>query len=284
MRIVMTPKTINCPLPLTFTEEKIVGVTSLCQASDAHLAVQLIALSPAAAFAGEEADRNEALTELEQTRRHATKRCHLVREWLGDLGVSATVDAFVYELNEIEALTGRHARYADLSIASACIREQIDLRDATFAGLLLGSGRPVLVEPANDRRAGFDLTPEVAMVAWDESLAASRAVSQSLDLLTQAQTVHIACVNQPESKAGGGGSQGAQLARYLERHGVDVSVAQLPPSSADIDRLLLAHLEAVDAQLLVMGAYGHAPFKGRIFGGTTIGILSQCPVPVLMAH
>jgi nucleotide-binding universal stress UspA family protein len=33
-----------------------------------------------------------------------------------------------------------------------------------------------------------------------------------------------------------------------------------------------------------MGAYGHSRLKERIFGGTTIEMLEQCQLPLLMVH
>jgi len=280
----VTPKTIICPLPLAYTDDKILGVVSLCQACNAHLEVLLIGLSPAAAFAIEKSDSDGCLLELQDARMRADKRAQFLQEWLLDMGVSSSVSAVVCDLHEIEQLTSKHARYADIAVASTSFRERGDLRDATLAGMLFGSGRPVLIEPAAAECGQLCLTPEIVMVAWNDSLPASRAISQSLDLLTQARAVHIACVSHRQTPSGAGHMQGTQLARYLERHGVDVSVAELPRVSPDVDRLLVSHLEAIGAELLVMGAYGHTPFKERILGGTTIGVLNNCPVPVLMAH
>ncbi|MFK7963613.1 MAG: universal stress protein [Burkholderiaceae bacterium] len=280
----MTPKTIICPLPLAYTDEKIISVVSLSQFCSAHLVVPLIGLSPAAALAIEESESDGWLQELQDSRSRATSRARFLQDWLADMGVSASVHAFVCELHEISQLTGRYARYADISVASASFRSRGDLRDATLAGLLFGSGRPVLVEPASEEDGELSLTPEVVMIAWNDSLHASRAVSQSLDLLIQARSVHIACVSQRQTPMGPGQMQGAQLARFLERHGVDVSVSELPRISADVDRLLVSHVQAIGAGLVVMGAYGHTPFRERILGGTTIGVLNHCPVPVLMAH
>jgi nucleotide-binding universal stress UspA family protein len=36
--------------------------------------------------------------------------------------------------------------------------------------------------------------------------------------------------------------------------------------------------------LVAMGAYGHSRLKERIFGGTTIEMLEQCQLPLLMVH
>jgi nucleotide-binding universal stress UspA family protein len=40
----------------------------------------------------------------------------------------------------------------------------------------------------------------------------------------------------------------------------------------------------LDADLLVMGAYGHSRLREMILGGVTRDILRNANVPVLMAH
>ena len=40
----------------------------------------------------------------------------------------------------------------------------------------------------------------------------------------------------------------------------------------------------MNADLLVMGGYGHARWREVVFGGTTRAILQSMTVPVLMSH
>jgi nucleotide-binding universal stress UspA family protein len=40
----------------------------------------------------------------------------------------------------------------------------------------------------------------------------------------------------------------------------------------------------MDADLLVMGAYGHSRFRESILGGATRNLLQTTEVPLLMAH
>jgi nucleotide-binding universal stress UspA family protein len=47
---------------------------------------------------------------------------------------------------------------------------------------------------------------------------------------------------------------------------------------------LLAAAHAVNADMLVMGGYGHSRTREIIFGGFTRRILSHADLPVLMAH
>ena len=40
----------------------------------------------------------------------------------------------------------------------------------------------------------------------------------------------------------------------------------------------------MSADLLVMGAYGHARLSERVLGGATRGVLTAMTAPVLMSH
>ena len=47
---------------------------------------------------------------------------------------------------------------------------------------------------------------------------------------------------------------------------------------------LLAHAVNVEADLIVIGGYGHSRLREIVLGGTTRRILQTMTVPVLMAH
>jgi nucleotide-binding universal stress UspA family protein len=46
----------------------------------------------------------------------------------------------------------------------------------------------------------------------------------------------------------------------------------------------LSQASAIGADLLVMGAYGHARWQELVMGGATRTILKSMTVPVLMSH
>ena len=60
----------------------------------------------------------------------------------------------------------------------------------------------------------------------------------------------------------------------------DIEVA----SDASIGDALLSQASAIGADLLVMGAYGHARWQELVMGGATRTILKSMTVPVLMSH
>jgi len=47
---------------------------------------------------------------------------------------------------------------------------------------------------------------------------------------------------------------------------------------------ILSHAADSNADLLVMGGYGHSRLREFILGGATRGVLQAMTVPVLMSH
>ncbi len=175
-----------------------------------------------------------------------------------------------------------HARHADLLVLG-----QPDPRDPAayvaphFVGdVLLGAGRPALVIPyAGDVR----MLGENVLVAWDGSREAARAVADALPLLQRARHVGIEIVSTHGQHAHA--SEGIDVAAWLEGHGVRASFSTTPhPIGVGTGATLLNLVCDLHADLLVMGAYGHARARERVFGGVTRTMLESMTVPMLMAH
>lgn len=47
---------------------------------------------------------------------------------------------------------------------------------------------------------------------------------------------------------------------------------------------MMRHVQDVNADMVVMGAYGHSRFREAILGGATRNMLEQAEVPVFLAH
>ncbi|MCY1251168.1 hypothetical protein D9M72_648980 [compost metagenome] len=47
---------------------------------------------------------------------------------------------------------------------------------------------------------------------------------------------------------------------------------------------LLRHAVDINAELIVMGAYGHSKLLELILGGVTKSMLKEANLPILMAH
>jgi nucleotide-binding universal stress UspA family protein len=57
-----------------------------------------------------------------------------------------------------------------------------------------------------------------------------------------------------------------------------------PARDNSIDRALLAHAAARNADLFVMGGYGHSRIREFVLGGATRGMLENTDRAVLLSH
>jgi len=144
----------------------------------------------------------------------------------------------------------------------------------------LHGARPVLVVPGD-----YDGQPiaQTAVVGWDGSMQAIRAIDAAMPLLQRAATIKLALIN-PDTLSGLHGEEpGADMALYLARQGVRVDVV-VERTRATAGDALVSLARASGAGVLVAGAYGHSRFRELVLGGATRELLERSPVPLLLAH
>ena len=180
-----------------------------------------------------------------------------------------------------EDVVALHARYADLTVlGQADPDSSTGLRNLP-EGVVMGSGRPILVVPY----AGtFKTVGRRVMVAWNATREATRAVNDALPMLQSAETVRVVSVNPHRGPAGHGPIPGADISLHLARHGVDVEASEVITEDIGVDDVLLSQAADAGADLIVMGAYGHSRLGEFVLGGATRHILRQITIPVFMSH
>ena len=194
------------------------------------------------------------------------------------------IDAGVtrYEKRFADALPGvalsQMAPYSDLVVVSQVDPVNLSANDlAEF--VMINCARPVLIIPY----AGtFTRIWQQVLVAWDGSMEATRALAGALPLLRRADRVTVALFN-PAPTGVRSVAAGADIALYLARHGVNVELRE-QKVHYDVGNALLTLAAEIDADLLVMGGYGHSRLRETLFGGVTSTVLGTMTIPVLMAH
>lgn len=180
---------------------------------------------------------------------------------------------------EFPDLVTDYARLRDLTIIPM---PDIDTVERWLAEtLIFGSGRPTIVLPGRTRWSKA-VALNTVVVAWDFSRNSSRAVADALPILKKAKLVSVLTVTN--EKVFPSGRSGAELAKHLARHGVNVVLDEVDASGRDIATVFESHLTLRDADLLVMGAYGHSRFREFVLGGATRSVLLRPPVPVFLSH
>jgi len=175
-----------------------------------------------------------------------------------------------------------HARYADLTVVGQPARDETPvLTDAAIDRIILATGRPALVVPYAGR---FETIGTRVLVAWDGSREATRAIADAMPFLTTADSVIVLSINPHRGIRGHGDVPSADMALHLARHGVKVDAMHDIARDISIADVLLSRAADLSADLIVMGAYGHARVLELALGGVTRSLLAHMTVPVLMSH
>ena len=147
-----------------------------------------------------------------------------------------------------------------------------------IAGLVLRCGLPCLVVP--EAAPDVDLRGGCVAVAWNGSVEAIRALHAALPVLQLARRI---VVLQGKTRPASLLLPEFALEGWCERHGLPVEYAWLP-GDRDEGEALLAGTHEAEAQLLVMGAYGHTRMSEWMLGGVTRHMLQHADLPLLTRH
>ncbi|MCO6415914.1 universal stress protein [Siccirubricoccus sp. KC 17139] len=182
----------------------------------------------------------------------------------------------------IAEVVTQHARYADLTILGQASPDGMPPGAGTvIEQVLFGAGRPVLVVPYAD---SFGVPGERALIGWNASREAARAVRDALPLLVGAGTATVLVVSPGGAAGVHGEDPGADIARHLARHGVAVRVERSSGTEISVADILLNHAAELQADLLVIGGYGHSRLREWALGGVTRRLLQEMTLPVLLSH
>lgn len=146
---------------------------------------------------------------------------------------------------------------------------------------LFGAGRPTLLLPSGENSRPLQSLDRVVL-AWDWSREAARAMADALPILARASKVHVLSVFGEKSLDTTAVT--GDLEKYLASHGIEYVLDRTSFTEGDIGRCILSHARDVNADLLVMGAYGHSRLREFVLGGATRTILTEPQLPVLVSH
>lgn len=171
------------------------------------------------------------------------------------------------------------AFYSDLAVIGLPAEDAPVAAGADPGDVMLSSGRPTLVVPAGYANAEIGRN---VLVAWKPGREAARAVSDALPILQQAENVTVVTVN-PHDSAGASESE-AKLVNHLQRHRVRAKtiISFAPDESAG--EAILHEAAKLNADLIVMGAYGRTRMTELLLGGATRHVLDRADCPVLFSH
>mgnify|MGYP001453162662 CR=1 FL=1 len=221
----------------------------------------------------------------QETVERAQEDAKKVESWvatrLGAEDIRWASETVVSQLCAIAAVVGLRARFSDLVVLGQPYgngRGQ-ELEAIVEAAMFEGQV-PVLVVP--DGFTG-EISGRRIVAAWNQSNEAMSAIRKALPLLKAADLVDITIIDPP-AHGPERSDPGGQLSQLLARHGVHAEVSVLAKTMPRVSDVITRHVGDTDADMVVMGAYGHSRFREAILGGATRNMLEKATVPVLMAH
>lgn len=209
----------------------------------------------------------------------AEDRANRVEKLVQDKNLSTSVISECVDRRSIDRAISPYALCSDLCVLPKLVVRGNAAIEKAFNGILFSTGRPLLL--LGDETFDPDSIKSMS-VAWDGGAEAASAAQLALPLLKMAKDIHVVMVD-PEPLENGG-QCGDDLAVYLARHELNVTVDRIPNEVRTVGQALLEHAVDTDAGLLVMGAYGHSRIREWLLGGATQEILNTADLPVLMAH
>jgi nucleotide-binding universal stress UspA family protein len=184
-------------------------------------------------------------------------------EWRSDMGAP-------------DAVIASQGGLADLIVETGLHDSKLPLEQSTIEASLFGSGKPVLVTPPKLPNDVFD----TALIAWNGSREANRAVGAALDLLSSCRRVLVFCQAEHQRTA----RDPAELVEALAWHGIAAKPVAAATPANHVGAELLAVAQRESASLLVSGAYTHGRFRQMVLGGLTNHILHHAEIPALLIH
>lgn len=277
----MSIKTVLSVLDAKSFKQDLKHAVEFCQQRDAHLTALLISLDPDFYISEYQVYSEVYVQEQQRIAQELSRNAATLRESLAATGLSYDVQDIFTEIAWATDDIAERALYSDLVLIGGQAASNHELRRLTVGGALFHSPTPILFN--RTEKPIVDAIGTV-LVAWDSSDAAARSIHQAMGFLKAASSVHITLVDPLAVSSVNGEEPGADVARFLARHGVKVEVDRVASGGRKVDEVLLQHAGDVGAKLIVMGAYRHSRLQERVFGGVTRSMLETADVALFLSH
>jgi len=173
------------------------------------------------------------------------------------------------------------ARWCDLVVAKRpVLNPDAPIGWGTVSRTVFGAGVPVVVVPETAKIGELGVR---MLVAWNHSREATRAIRGALPLLRLARQVVVLDGAEQQVLVGARHLPQLDLRAYFARHGVSAEVRDFSVRS-DYGAAILDAAHAMQADMIVMGAWGHSRIAELVLGGATRHLFQHSDLPLFVAH
>lgn len=178
---------------------------------------------------------------------------------------------------DIAGALRRNAGLTDLIVLNSQLAAPGFQMERITADVLVETGKPVLAMP--EHHHFMKLYGAHAMIAWDGSDQAIRALAAAVPMLRIAQRATIVAIGNDSNL-----SSAEDAATYISRHGVKPSILPLAGDDDYIPHILLDRAWKLRTDYIVMGGFGHWRLTEHICRGTSHWLLEATHTPLVMVH
>jgi nucleotide-binding universal stress UspA family protein len=144
--------------------------------------------------------------------------------------------------------------------------------------LIIQSAAPAVVLPHS---GAYPSIGTHVLIAWKPTREANHALRASIPFLQRAESIHVVADLEPNEQV----PMQRRFEGYLRSNNILAAPRYHSLNSTDsVGERLLSLAADVQADLLVMGCYGHSRLREFMIGGVSKTILSSMTLPVLMCH
>ncbi len=288
----MTIKTILAPVSAAEASRPTLETAfQIARKFDAHIDALHVRADPRGLvpYTGEGMDGSMIEEIMEVTEREGGERAAKSREmfdaFCAEKGItiaesptseSAPSIAWRSEIGREDEIVAMRGRLYDLIVVGRPVRDAALPSPITLEAALLDTGRPIVVAPPEPLAD----TGTTVAIAWEGSPESARAVADAMPLLEKADSVVILSAEQAQVTR----IESQELVDRLAWNGISASIRPFDVSATELGAAFLQEAGAVNADLLVKGAYSQSRLRQLILGGRTRHILAHTQIPVLLAH
>ncbi|MGF1563626.1 MAG: universal stress protein [Geminicoccaceae bacterium] len=266
----------------TETRLRLSTAIALAKRFDSHVTALFVAPSPTMVvsdgFVGAympsdviEAQRRAYAEQAEKTRK-------LVDDMLGGAGIS-------HDWLSLEGDPGRlvttQARACDLVILSKPRRPDLDdwFASGSVERVILNAGVPALVVPVSKTVDAFGAR---VLLGWNGSRECRRALTEGLPLMHLADQVGLLAIDADDQD--GELPTAHLMVDRLRQRGIKAEAVLVASEGLPVEEVILSQVNEYVADSLILGAYSHSRLRELVLGGVSRRMLSDPPVPVLLAY
>ena len=198
-----------------------------------------------------------------------------------DAGVK--MEAHVVE-GQVIPILREHSKYTDLLLLGQDQPDDPDNASYGLADALLFEGASAcMVVPHSGKLAA---PGKRILLTWNASREAARALREAMPILSRAEEI-VVLSSEPDDAdvdMARGHPHARELAHFLESHGIQTISSGISDVDMNVSDAIIGQAADMNADMIVMGAYGHARLREIILGGVTRDLLKQSPLPLFLAH